>query len=948
MTNPLLAQLAITPADLYHLPARLRNQVLTFLQRWEAWDELLECLAHLDTSELVSLQDMQARALEGLGRQREALSVMQQRLAQSEAKTAWAQLVRIYLGLGDTEEALALAQQLTTASPTTGAHWGLLGQVYLTRNDLPAAEEAFRHHQALAPSSRQVMVGMMNVHHRRGDLVTAAAYAVRAYTVEAGDEPLPIYLLHELARFFAETSDANRQRAAEERLTQRQLEEVAQLQALVTAAVGDRRQVHRVRSTLPPEANAPVRREVLLPDLSAIPVSTTEREGLTAAAQQHFGFAALLPAQAEIMACSRRGEDVLAILPTGAGKSLCYQLPAVLDAGITLVVSPLIALMKDQIDNLPTAMRSQAIAINSTLDGAAMRQAVDAIANGKYRLIYVAPERLRQPSFLAAVRQAGLARLVVDEAHCVSAWGHDFRPDYLHLARAHRDLGSPPLLAVTATAPPRVRQDIERQLLRRDTTGAERTMRLVATDIFRPNLRLHAIKARNEDERLQQLLNLCHALTGSGIIYARTRQRCEELAALLRRQGVEADHYHAGIEQRDAAQERFMRGEIRVVVATIAFGMGIDKPDIRFIIHYGLPDAVESYYQEIGRAGRDGQPAHCILLHTTGDKAMLTQHARADALETAFLRQVYRAVRMRLAGQPVGTVALDDLVRDLRSDEVTVRVAVSVLEQAGHLARDYDAPRTVTLRLLKPSADAHFAAFIDRAHLPPHQNVTRRLLDWVAAAQLPVEQLEPQLLTWQQAGWLDYDASGRDLLIRLTTPPAGTPSVDSLLDQFATIQQQRVTEIVDYARTKYCRHGYLADYLGGAARQECGVCDNCGASLPAVTVAGLPDEDEQRHIVLAALDKHGWGRRTLIALLRGEPDVAARAGRISSFGQLAFRSESALDKLIGSLLTAGAVAETPLPHGGMALGLTALGRQMLHGQTHEDPASDGKVMASRS
>jgi hypothetical protein len=277
----------------------------------------------------------------------------------------------------------------------------------------------------------------------------------------------------------------------------------------------------------------------------------------------------------------------------------------------------------------------------------------------------------------------------------------------------------------------------------------------------------------------------------------------------------------------------------------------------------------------------------------------------------------------------VGALALDDLTRDLQTDDTTVRVALSVLEQAGHLLREVDVPRTVGLRLLDQAGDAQFARFIHQAHLPPNQTVSRRFFEWVAAVQLPAAQVEPQLLAWQTAGWLRYSASGRDLLIHLTSaPPAGAPSVDSLRDQFAMIGRQRVTEIVDYARTRYCRHGYLADYLGGAARQTCGVCDTCGAELPAME-AGLPAEAEQRQLVLTAFAQHGWGRRSLIALLRGDAEAGERAQASSVYGALGFRSESALDKLIDALLAAGALAETPLAHGGIALGLTPLGRQWL-------------------
>jgi len=935
MPDSLLTQINVTPAQIFHLSSNLRSRILNFLLRWEAWQDTLNCLAELDTPNLVTLQDMQAEVLVGLGRPTEAIAAMQKRLAQKDSATARAQVARIYLAAGEINQALTLAKALVEANPNAGPHWSLLGDVHLQRNDLAAAEQAFLQHQKVAPSSRQPAIGLMHVHQRRGDAVTAAAYAVRAFTVEEGQYQPTIAQLHELRAYFAATGDENRLRAAADQLAERFATELAQINTQLEEELGSGQVNRRTRPTAAtthaPEAEAPRPVPVVLPDLKAIPVSEMERATLLAGAQQHFGFSALLEAQTEIMACSRRGEHVLAILPTGAGKSLCYQLPAFLDEGMTLVISPLIALMKDQVDGLPDALRGRAIAINSSLDGPALTQAILDIAAGRYKLVYAAPERLRQPPFLHALRQGGLMRLVIDEAHCVSVWGHDFRPDYLNIAQAHRDLGAPPILAMTATAPPRVRHDIERQLFGApmDSTQSDK-MRLIATDVFRPNLQLHVIKVRNEDEKLQQVVGLCRSLRGSGIIYGRTRQRCEELAELLRRQGVNADHYHAGITNRTEMQERFMQGKTQVMVATIAFGMGIDKADIRFIIHYGLPDSVESYYQEIGRAGRDGQPARCVLLHSTSDKATLTTHAKEGALEVEFLRNVYRSVRTRLNGRNPGTVATDDLVRDLQSDDTTVRVALSTLEQVGLLIRHHDAPRAVTLQQLTGAADPEFLQFVANARLAMHQLITRNYLDLATTTQLPAAGLETNLLAWQQKGLLRYQSSGRDLLLTLPAAPAqAAANLESLLDQFATIQRQRVTEIVDYARNRYCRHGYLASYLGGTARTQCGVCDNCGADALANDAASLPAENEQFQLILMALDKQGWGRRGLIGLLRGDAEAGERGKASPAFGKLGFRSEAVLGKLIDALIHEGAVEEKTLSHGGVALGITARGRQIL-------------------
>lgn len=626
---------------------------------------------------------------------------------------------------------------------------------------------------------------------------------------------------------------ANHIQAAASALEQRFQNELREMQKLLAADSPPSAAPSMPAPPAPQKWTAPP-----LPDLKQIPVSDQERRQLTAAAQRYFHFPNLLPAQAEIMACARRGENVLAILPTGGGKSLCYQLPALMDGGLTLVISPLIALMKDQIDSLPPQARRHALSLNSSLDGGQLRRAVRMVANGRYRLVYAAPERLRQPPFLHALQHAGVSRLVVDEAHCISVWGHDFRPDYLYLSQARRALGAPPVLAVTATAPAPVRRDIERRLL--DASDADQ-FRYVAADTYRANLHLSVYKVGNKKEKLSRVLALCRESPGSGIVYARSRRSCEQIAALLRQEGINAAHYHAGIPNRAAVQDGFMNGRIRIIAATVAFGMGVDKPDIRFIIHYNLPRSVEAYYQEAGRAGRDGQPARCVLIYSSSDKGTMTRHANESAIPLPYLRKLYAAIRQRLTGhgdrsaaqEPLtGAIPPDDLVRDLCSDDTTVRVALSILEQAGVLVRHSDAPRSVTLKWRNTQrAEDDFAAFTAAARLRPEQVVDRAFMEIATAVGIPAPQLEQRLLQWQTAGCLTYEANGRDWLLALpASPPADAATrIESLLSQYAAIQQQRVSEIAAYANTRRCRHAFLANYLGGAPRQRCEACDNCDA-----------------------------------------------------------------------------------------------------------------------
>ncbi len=538
-----LTQLELTPTHIPHLPAKTRNSLLSFLLRWDGYADALACLAQVNVAKYVSFQDAQAQALVGLNRAAEAVAVMEKRVAERDSIPARIWLVRAHMAAGNHASALAALQPILTES--AGPAWTMRGDVLLAQAKLDEAERAYLRHREIAPSSRAPGLGLARLYHARGDGVTAAAYAVSAYTLNEGDYPHTIHELQQLRALFESLGDANRLVEIETTLQQRQADELADLAAQLDGAAAkparpspDRTPGRTLGRTEAPPAPP-------LPNLDAIPVSAAERDELTAAAQTYFGFPSLRPGQAQIMACPRRGENVLAILPTGAGKSLCYQLPALLDGGTTLVISPLIALMKDQIDNLPAAARAQSIAINSSMEGQELLRAVNEMAAGRYRLVYAAPERLRQLPFLHALRRANLARLVIDEAHCVSAWGHDFRPDYLYLARAHKELGAPPILALTATAPVQVRHDIQRQLFGTEGASADAKMRVIALDSFRPNLRLASFPASDKDDKLRRLIELCSTLEGSGIVYARTRQQCEDLAALLRDQGVDAVHYHA-------------------------------------------------------------------------------------------------------------------------------------------------------------------------------------------------------------------------------------------------------------------------------------------------------------------------------------------------------------------------------------------------------------------
>ena len=568
---------------------------------------------------------------------------------------------------------------------------------------------------------------------------------------------------------------------------------------------------------------------------------------LEAALQTHFGHTEFRPFQEQIVRSVLAGQDTLGVLPTGAGKSLCYQLPALLLPRPTLVISPLIALMKDQLDGLPPALYPQATLLNSSLDREETARRTAAVAAGEIRLIYAAPERLRQESFLRLLEEVGLSQVVVDEAHCVSVWGHDFRPDYLFIRKALERFdpvepvdaddpeGSPMpassarpvLLALTATATPEMQGEIGRQL--------GRELDQIVAPAFRPNLHFEAIPCANADAKMQRLAELCKKTPGSIIVYANSRDRCERLAEFLRRQHLPAGHYHAGMEreERQTAQEAFMLDRTRIIVATVAFGMGVDKPNVRLVVHFTLPESLESYTQEAGRAGRDGKIARCALLYAASDKATLGRWKRQEEVKLETVRNVYRALQSAL-GKGSGPVAPEILETIVSGDGEAdpgagskMRVAISLLERVGLVRRTADFGRDMRITMLRAPSEA-------RAELD-------RLL---AARQVHAD--------------------------------------------------SRLSEVLAFAEGSGCRHVVLSHHFGQEL-SPCGdACDNClGVEHEAPAARALPPSAEHVPDFGQAILKtvralpYPLGRTGLAKVLTGAADSSVGKDRCTEFGLLA-------------------------------------------------------------
>jgi ATP-dependent DNA helicase RecQ len=576
--------------------------------------------------------------------------------------------------------------------------------------------------------------------------------------------------------------------------------------------------------------------------------------------QARFGYGAFRPGQERAIVSVLARRDTLVVLPTGGGKSLCYQVPALITKGLTVVVSPLISLMKDQVDALERRGIPAAF-INSTLSSAEVSDRLMRAQRGELHMLYVAPERFDVGAAAERLKAIGVALLAVDEAHCISEWGHDFRPSYRRVGEVRQRLGNPPTIALTATATPVVREDIARILDLKDPE-------IIVTGFDRPNLSYQVISAKGDREKDAVVLDLLRNLEdGTGIVYASTRKTVERMAQFLDDNNVPAMAYHAGLddERRRRVQDAFMSERTRVIVATNSFGMGVDKSNVRLVVHFAMPGTLEAYYQEAGRAGRDGQQSRCVLLHAFPDRFTHEFFIKSALPDRVLIEQVHRRCQREADRDGVVSATADELAGGIggKTSAKAVESGLRVLAEAGVLRWDPESAGLVRLRLLaaperiRDELGAGFemerellracwrvardqlsrGAIIDLDGLPPGFN------GFVGAYQM-LEALEARQ-------FVQVERVGGGL--RLVDPSMSLERVTidwRALDRRRQREFDKLEAMQRYAYATSCRRQALLQWFGDpAARAECGACDNClgeRRSAPAIRSVWAKDNSPRQ------------------------------------------------------------------------------------------------------
>lgn len=559
--------------------------------------------------------------------------------------------------------------------------------------------------------------------------------------------------------------------------------------------------------------------------------------------KEYWGYDSFRPMQEDIVGAAVAGKDVLAILPTGGGKSVCFQMPALMKPGIALVVTPLIALMKDQVQNL-SARGIKALAVYLGMSRREIELALNNAAYGDFKFLYLSPERLGTQLFRRYVQEMDVSYIVVDEAHCISQWGYDFRPDYLKIGELRELLPDVPVIALTATATPQVADDIMERLCFREKL-------LLKSGFERPNL---SYIVRHTEDKLGQLLNICRGVPGTGIVYVRNRKKCEELSAFLKAGGIPASFYHAGLgaASRSERQEKWKKDEVRVMVCTNAFGMGIDKPDVRFVVHFDVPDSPEAYFQEAGRAGRDGKRSYAVLLWNSGDTRRLKQSATVSFPSIEYVEDIYHKVHI-MFGIPYDAgmgmqlkFDLNEFCRRFGLNRSSAYYAIKYIEREGHwtVMDDVDVQtkvmfiveRTALYEIPFPEEGmTRVAEILMRSYTGLFSFPVPIDEDYVAGkAGVTVPELRQLLYRMSLEHVIRYIPADHATIIYLHEDrlmPKNVKLTPERHERLKSTYMERMTTMIDYVNeSDTCRSRYLLAYFGQTESTDCGTCDVCRAA----------------------------------------------------------------------------------------------------------------------
>jgi ATP-dependent DNA helicase RecQ len=555
--------------------------------------------------------------------------------------------------------------------------------------------------------------------------------------------------------------------------------------------------------------------------------------------QEYWGYDSFRPKQEDIVLAALDGRDVLAILPTGGGKSVCFQVPALMRDGIAVVVTPLIALMKDQVQNL-NDRGIKALCVNAGMGRREVELTLNNAAYGDFKFLYVSPERLGTRLFRNYLQEMNVSFIVVDEAHCISQWGYDFRPDYLQIG-ALRDMVDAPVIALTATATPQVAEDIMERLRFEDKC-------LIKSGFERPNL---SYIVRRTEDKPGQLLSICSNVAGTGIVYVRSRKRTEELAAFLNSNGIAASFYHAGLgaDSRTDRQEQWKKDKIRVMVCTNAFGMGIDKPDVRFVVHFDVPDSPEAYFQEAGRGGRDGKRSFAVLLWNATDIKRMRQIASVSFPSLEYIEDIYHKVHI-FYEIPYDTGAgrqlkfdLDAFCRHFQLQRQAAYYAMVYIERTGHWTLSEDVDISTKIQIVVDRNDLYDIDLPDPKMTSVLEVLMRRYTglfsypvpideDYVASkVGLPVPMFRQLLYRMSLEHVIKYIPSDHATVLFLhheRLRPKNVHLDPERYDLLKNASLGRMQKMIDFVSEEdVCRSAYLLKYFGQEESADCGNCDVC-------------------------------------------------------------------------------------------------------------------------